>query len=191
VIRRALEKVRGDLRGISAVHIEDVGKMVTGGRSQAEIHLPGAWAACRYESLWLRQAPPPTPEPFVFTIPGPGEYSLPDGRRLLVELVEEPRGETLAAVEFDASAVDFPLAVRSFRPGDRFRPAGMEGSKKLKDFFIDARIEKESRGSLPLVEAGEILWVAGVRRCSGRLPAHGKTVLRLAISPSHSSTIRL
>jgi tRNA(Ile)-lysidine synthase len=191
VIRRALERVRGDLRGISAVHIEDVGKMVTGGRSQAEIHLPGAWAACRYESLWLRQAPPPTPEPFAFTISGPGEYSLPDGRRLLVELVEEPQGETPAAVEFDASAVDFPLAVRSFRPGDRFRPAGMKGRKKLKDFFIDARIEKESRRRLPLVEAGEILWVAGVRRCSGRRPAHGKTVLRLAISPSHTSTIRL
>jgi tRNA(Ile)-lysidine synthase len=67
----------------------------------------------------------------------------------------------------------------------------MKGRKKLKDFFIDARIEKESRRRLPLVEAGEILWVAGVRRCSGRRPAHGKTVLRLAISPSHTSTIRL
>jgi tRNA(Ile)-lysidine synthase len=59
----------------------------------------------------------------------------------------------------------------------------MDGRKKLKDFFIDTKIDKESRRSLPLVEAGEILWVAGMRRCSGRRPVLGKKVLRLAISP--------
>ena len=191
VIRRALEEARGDLRGIAAVHIEDVEEMVTGGRSQAEIHLPGAWAACRYEDLWLRQAPPPVPEPFEFAVSGPGDYPLPDGRRLRVELAEEPRGEAPASVEFDAAAVPFPLVVRSFRPGDRFRPAGMEGSKKLKDFFIDARIDKEIRRGLPLVTAGEILWVAGMRRCAGYRPGQGNRVLRLGISPPHTSTIRL
>jgi tRNA(Ile)-lysidine synthase len=67
----------------------------------------------------------------------------------------------------------------------------MEGSKKLKDFFIDARIDKEIRRGLPLVTAGEILWVAGMRRCAGYRPGQGNRVLRLGISPPHTSTIRL
>jgi tRNA(Ile)-lysidine synthase len=192
VIRRALEDVRGDLRGIAAVHIEGVETMVTEGPSQAEIHLPGVWAACRYDRLWLRGTPPPPSEPFEFAVPAPGDYPLPDGGRLRVELVEEPWGEDWATVEFASTALPFPLTVRSFRPGDRFRPEGMKGSKKLKDFFIDSKIDRETRRCLPLVVGREIVWVAGVRRCEGCRPTRGgEKVLRLTVSPPDLSTIHL
>ncbi|MDD2421955.1 MAG: tRNA lysidine(34) synthetase TilS [Heliobacteriaceae bacterium] len=57
-----------------------------------------------------------------------------------------------------------PLVVRSRRPGDRFWPAGMTGSKKVKDFFIDAKVVWRLRGQIPLLVAGEtVLWVVGYR----------------------------
>ena len=41
-----------------------------------------------------------------------------------------------------------PLAVRSRRPGDRFRPAGMRGRrKKLQDFFVDRKVARD--GAIP------------------------------------------
>lgn len=192
VIRRALERVRGDLTGISARHVEDVEGVLLGERPQAEVHLPAAWAARRYDRLWLRRTPPPPPPPFAVPVAGPGVYPLPGGGVLEVSLVDAPRGEGALAVEFDADVASFPLLVRPFRPGDRFRPAGLGGSKKLKDFFIDAKIPLEERRRLPLVAGREILWVVGVRRCDGGRPdpAAGR-VLRLAVSNYESSTNHL
>ena len=55
------------------------------------------------------------------------------------------------------------LIVRGWQPGDRFRPLGAPGRKKLKDWFIDRRIPAAERKQLPVVLAlsGEIIWVPG------------------------------
>jgi tRNA(Ile)-lysidine synthase len=55
------------------------------------------------------------------------------------------------------------LAVRYRRPGDRFRPPGLKGGKKLQDFFIDRKVERAARDRVPIVvdEADRIVWVAG------------------------------
>ena len=55
------------------------------------------------------------------------------------------------------------LAVRYRRPGDRFRPAGLNGGKKLQDFFVDRKIDRGVRDRVPIVvdDADRIVWVAG------------------------------
>ena len=68
----------------------------------------------------------------------------------------------------DAAATGERLSVRTWRPGDRFRPLGMAHTKKLQDVFADAKIPRGLRRRLPLVCVGEgpeerIVWVVGVR----------------------------
>jgi tRNA(Ile)-lysidine synthase len=68
----------------------------------------------------------------------------------------------------DAATTGERLSVRTWRPGDRFRPLGMTRTKKLQDVFADAKIPRELRRRLPLVCVGEgaeerIIWVVGVR----------------------------
>jgi tRNA(Ile)-lysidine synthase len=55
------------------------------------------------------------------------------------------------------------LIVRNRRPGDRFRPLGLRGSKKLQDFFVDKKVARTERDAVPLVvdESDRIVWVAG------------------------------
>jgi tRNA(Ile)-lysidine synthase len=55
------------------------------------------------------------------------------------------------------------LAVRNRRPGDRFSPVGLGGRKKLQDFFVDRKVARDRRDSVPLVvdEMNRIVWVAG------------------------------
>lgn len=56
------------------------------------------------------------------------------------------------------------LLLRTRRPGDVIVPLGMTGTKKLQDFFVDAKIPKEIRDRLPLVCLGsEVLWIPGQR----------------------------
>jgi tRNA(Ile)-lysidine synthase len=56
-----------------------------------------------------------------------------------------------------------PLAVRNRRPGDRFRPRGLRGRKKLQDFFVDRKVARHHRDAVPLVvdDRDRIVWVAG------------------------------
>lgn len=57
-----------------------------------------------------------------------------------------------------------PLRIRTWRPGDRFRPLGLRGSKKLQDLFVDAKIPREDRRRVPIVtDQKGILWVPGFR----------------------------
>jgi tRNA(Ile)-lysidine synthetase-like protein len=51
------------------------------------------------------------------------------------------------------------------------RPAGMDGTRKLQDIFIEAKVPRGERGRVPLLYFGaECIWVVGVKR-SERAPA--------------------
>ena len=47
---------------------------------------------------------------------------------------------------FDADQLTFPLYARPRKPGDRFQPLGLDGSKKVKDLLINAKIPVMSGG---------------------------------------------
>jgi len=59
----------------------------------------------------------------------------------------------------------FIIKARFFRPGDRFRPLGVLGNKKLKSFFIDSKIPKYIRHKIPILtnDKDDIIWVYGQR----------------------------
>jgi tRNA(Ile)-lysidine synthase len=67
--------------------------------------------------------------------------------------------------QLDFNKLKFPLTLRRWRPGDRFHPLGMKGSKLLSDFFVDQKFtEWQKRNVWLLVSAdGDILWVVGYR----------------------------
>ena len=64
----------------------------------------------------------------------------------------------------DRGALVEPLTLRNWEAGDRFKPLGMQKSKKLSDFFIDLKIPPDVKKKLPiLVDPEKIVWVCGIR----------------------------
>ena len=57
------------------------------------------------------------------------------------------------------------LIVRSWQPGDRFQPSGMQGHKKLQDYFVDEKIPASERKQLPIIvdDSGQIICVGSQR----------------------------
>jgi tRNA(Ile)-lysidine synthase len=55
------------------------------------------------------------------------------------------------------------IRVRNRRPGDRFRPIGVGGWKKLQDYFVDRKVPAAKRDAVPVVvdQSDRIVWVAG------------------------------
>jgi tRNA(Ile)-lysidine synthase len=73
-------------------------------------------------------------------------------------------GRAESRVYLDAATIGETLTVRTWKPGDRFRPLGMLGEKKLQDYFADAKVPRDLRARLPLVfNAEHLVWVAGLR----------------------------
>lgn len=185
VVRAVLHEVRGDLRGLTATHIGDIMRLVSEGPPQGELDLPGAWVARRYDELMILAKKPEPPEYFEMTIFDEGRYQLPDGRSLILSLEKSPANEHFDIVEFDADQVTFPLTLRHCRAGDRIRPSGMTGSKKLQDLFVDQKLTREERqNAVLLLKGNEVLWIVGIRRCDGHKAASGSVVLRAAIEAS-------
>ena len=64
----------------------------------------------------------------------------------------------------NADLLEFPLHIRKWQAADSFQPLGMQGNKKLSDFFIDEKfslIEKDN--TFVMVSGTDIVWVIGHR----------------------------
>lgn len=85
---------------------------------------------------------------------------------------------------FDADQLVYPLTVRSRLPGDIMRVMGLDGSKKVKDIFIDEKIPPSLRSQIPIVSdaEGQILWIAGIRRSTvAMVTQHTSSVMRITL----------
>lgn len=106
-------------------------------------------------------------EPFFVIEKGTESLSLPEGTLTFQFLEQQPPGYPTSGCQalLDAEALEFPLLLRHWKPGDYFHPLGLEGrKKKLQDFFTDLKMpvwEKEQTWILE--SAGQIAWIVGRR----------------------------
>lgn len=176
MLRHALQKLQHNLLGIYSNHIEILCDLVARHSGGKRIHLPGTLRAeIREEILLLGLRKTAEDEALVQIQPvwirGPGEWSWGEAV-LVVRLVDsgdalQHEGFVTAAsnrVCMDARLVQWPLCLRGRQPGDRFRPLGLGGWKKLQDFFVDLKLPREARGSVPILcDREKICWVVGYR----------------------------
>ena len=90
----------------------------------------------------------------------------------------------------DADRLLFPLTVRPWQPGDRLRPLGLGGSKKVSDLLTDAKVPAHRRReALVVLSAGEVVWVVGHRLAEDvRLRPETQRAVRLTFEPPEGST---
>lgn len=80
----------------------------------------------------------------------------------------DPRSLPQGTLVADADALALPLRCRRWLPGDRFRPLGMQGFRKLSDFFVDEKLDRAQKARQAVVTTsigGEerIVCIAGLR----------------------------
>lgn len=169
-IRKALAEALGGARRLERVHVEAILELLAKGK-QGEVALPGGFSAqLNGETLLLVREEGEQPPFEPVELPLPGEVELP-GWRLVAEVV--PRPESLIppsrfVAYLDPRKVEVPLIVRPRRPGDRLRPLGLPGHKKVKDLLAEAQVPRKQRSGWPLVcDQRGIAWVVGVRIAEG------------------------
>jgi len=171
---RAMTEAAGG-RTVSLDHVESVLDLLESPGARGSIDAPGHVVERVGHRVVLRSGRSddvPSPADFRYPLSVPGEVALPEHGLVVSAALAAPDGgaEALRATAGNrATAVvaaqgwAAPLAVRNRRPGDRFRPFGLEGRKKLQDFLVDRKVARADRDRVPLVvdENDRILWVAG------------------------------
>ncbi len=89
---------------------------------------------------------------------------LPNKHTIEVVTVEESNNNSVCRL--DSSEISFPLYVRTRRLGDKMLLKKIDGYRKIKDIFIDAKISKDDRDSWPIVidSTGKIIWIPGIKK---------------------------
>lgn len=178
LIRKAIFHVKGDLRRVSAKHVQGVVELAAKPRPHKEIHLPGPLlVVCNREKLVFKRnlkgrfgiqvkgLPSAVIELKIPGITRITEISL----KFIVKLLSPGHQDYAAAFPnqafFDFDKAGEAIRTRFFLPGDRFVPLGMTGKKKLKSFFIDEKVPREQRNKIPILTTrdNDIIWVFGKR----------------------------
>ncbi len=81
-----------------------------------------------------------------------------------IDSISALAGTNRYQARLDSNCSTGKMYIRNVRAGDRFRPLGLGGEKKIKDFFIDQKVPKSQRHRIPILEIdGRIAWVIGYR----------------------------
>lgn len=104
--------------------------------------------------------------PYHFILDIPEKVSLPNGSQISAVHTDKREREDRFTYICALDDVELPLHIRTRQPGDRMSWKGLNGSKKIKDIFIDAKIPKDERDAWPIVtdNHGQILWLVGLKK---------------------------
>lgn len=197
LIRRAVEEIRGNLRGIDLQHIESILRLFESTEGHDRVIIPGLDALRSYGTLLLAHpgrlnedkrhyrvdigVSNPANLPF-----GLGFIRLDASAKELqncanVRISQTPSTEV---AYLDSDALRGPMYVRNWEPGDGLRMPGHSGFIKLKTLFQEHRVLLWERRHWPVLVCGDdVIWT---RRfgCSAEVAAGPETqqTIRLMFS---------
>ncbi|MDR5659120.1 tRNA lysidine(34) synthetase TilS [Serpentinicella sp. ANB-PHB4] len=170
ILRLATEKLMGRKEALEYKHIQSILNILEKGDTAKRLTLPlGISFRTSYDKLILSMGESDYDGEYAYELEPEGyKYISEIGQEIHIKVLEKEEKVAISRDKylkyFDYDKVKNNLLIRNRKEGDRFWPLGLSGSKKLKDFFIDYKIDREKRKLIPLVCDGEeIMWVVGYR----------------------------
>jgi tRNA(Ile)-lysidine synthase len=177
LLRKLAEAAGAEPAALSRGQVDEALSFMLAAQTGRTMHLPQGITITREYDRFVLSAEP-APAEFSHPLAIPGAFRVPElGLEIETSLVSSPAGGPedgiyLWQAMFDYDKMGPSLVLRNRRPGDWFCPAGMGGRhKKLQDYFVDEKVPRRKRGTVPLLCSGEdILWVVGLRTDNRFLP---------------------
>ena len=162
VLLRAFRKVSDGEAEIDAEHLRSLAALLE--KPRGHLSLPGGLVAIVDAGHIRIQRGPSKPVKRIAEKPLP----IPSRTHVGGWTIEARNGRDRSAARdpleatLEAAAIRGDLTVRSRLAGDRLRPLGLRGQKKLQDILVDAKVPREQRDGVPIVaDNAGIVWVVG------------------------------
>jgi tRNA(Ile)-lysidine synthase len=182
LVRRIVADLQGSRHNLTARHVQDVLDLAAKSRSGARIELPGiivqrVFGRIVFSPADVEAGNEPMSEPglqgreFEYAVAQPSSSKTSCivvaeiQRRFDLKVIDWPSGsgETVPYRDaLDFERLRWPLILRSWRPGDSYRPRGHRRARKLKRLFLESRVPQHARATWPvLTSAGQLIWASG------------------------------
>lgn len=156
------EFYQDDLILVGDKHIDLLFDLIYSKKANSFVNLPNEVVANKsYNMLELKRE---TLEITSYEIEFDNYVLLPNNHT--IEKIEDTEDNSNSICRLDSSEITLPLVVRTRRVGDKMKVKGLDGSKKVKDIFIDKKIKLDKRDSWPVVvdSKGNIVWIPGIKK---------------------------
>ena len=186
ILRLIIEKIKGDLNGIEIKHINECIDFVKKAETGKKISLPGN-LECIIEYDIFKIQKKKNYKDYEYDIENPGIIEIPEAEKTITVNLIEKKNKLYKDTEFikyfDCDKIKFRLKIRNRRDGDYIYPRGMTGKKKIKEIFIDKKIPRDIRDTIPLVAMeNEILCIPGIRDTRNyKVDENSKKILEIKI----------
>ncbi|WP_223596359.1 tRNA lysidine(34) synthetase TilS [Neobacillus bataviensis] len=159
----------GKSADLSAVHIEQVYHLIRHSEPSGKLDFPSGLKVIRSYHQLSFQFQADQVKPYFFEVNEPGTILLPSKGNIRIERAKDdiPTNKPYMAL-FNEEKLKWPIIIRTRHIGDRMTLKGMQGSKKLKDIFIDQKIPVHDRDNWPVItdSDGNIIWLPGLKKSS-------------------------
>lgn len=192
ILRTAIKNIKGDLKGIEFKSVESIIELASKRKTGTQVHLPGKISAeIVYDTLVLSaQYEKEKTAAFERPVNIPGITAVEELEASLeAEIVEKTlnaktgyTAEKDALIQFfDYEKLKTGINIRNRREGDIFKPLKSNGTKKLKEYFIDNKVPRGLRDNIPLVtKNNEVIWIIGYKISDKfKVTENTKSVLKL------------
>ncbi len=169
LLRLSYAQLRGNSRGLSMEHAELMDSLAFKEGPEKWLDLPGNIRfGVSGQYLLMAKAEELSKGSFCYKVHVPGQTMIPEaGLQIDWEIWEVQQGlieELAGVILMDMDTIQEPLVLRSPMPGDRLRPKGLGGSKKIQDLLVDAHVPRRQRWRVPvLADAKGLIWAVGYR----------------------------
>ncbi len=156
------EFYQDDLILVNDKHIDLIFNLIYSNRANSFVNLPNEVVANKsYNMLELKRE---TLEITSYEIEFNDYVLLPDNH--IIESIDDVMDNSNNICRLNSEEITLPLIVRTRRIGDKMMVKGLDGSKKVKDIFIDKKIRIDNRDSWPIVvdSKGKIVWIPGIKK---------------------------
>lgn len=183
LIRRIYHELRGTFSGLTSSHVRQVLRLASESPSGRCAELPGGVVVEKAFDALVFSVSKQTGSKrgrretesrenaylYVVSLPAHGvaTVSVPElNRRFSLKVIDwsvSERDTKRDSTALDVRLLREPLILRSWRPGDAYRPLGRRQAKKLKEMFLAGRVPSRDRAGWPVLEsAGQVAWARGL-----------------------------
>ncbi len=151
-------------------HINEIFKLINSSKKNIGMYLPnGVRVSKEYNHLYFNKEE---------DIPSTFDIELNDGVMIgdYVFSFSETDKNTNNVIRLNSKDIKLPLRVRNRKTSDKMLVKNLNGSKKIKDIFIDEKIPLSKRNAWPIVVDSEdkILWIPGLKKSDFDRPKDSK-----------------
>lgn len=152
---------KDEIKDITDTHVEVIFKMVMSKKSNVINSMPKQKRIVKsYNKIYFEESKIYNDYCFVLD-----DYvSLPNG--YTIKRMNKKENNSNYTAVFNSKDISLPLYVRNKLDGDKIEILNLKGSKKVKDIFIDQKVNISDRKNYPVVvdSIGNILWIPGLKK---------------------------